>query len=524
VPVQAKLKIGQPGDKYEQEADRVAEQVMRMPDPRLQRQVEPEEEEEEMLQAKPLAPQIMPLVRRQIEPEEEEEEEPIQAKQVVSRQTPQAGPSLEAQIRPLRGGGRLLSQSVRDFFEPRFGHDFSRVRVHADAKAADSARAVSAQAYTVGHNVVFSAGQYAPGTRAGRRLLAHELAHVVQQTKLESMTAGSESLAEVKARRSGEAVADSRTTRVRLRVGGVAFHLQPKSDDVKISEREINLIFLRIYGAKRRAMSLFSIRPPPGKFYEWDIRVGELVGRSQKLERALIRRGTSLDKRTVEREIEGIEAMSKRIVEMGEPKEAWKLRREIEREFRIRILAGERQWTVEDLSDLKATLGRLDASEKAIVARFAFIREGKKPATEERCGQTTVETVRVGGITRFRVRSVRMWDECFGRPMTLRHGIRGTQRMQLGVPMGQARIQHEIGHTIDLFQNNPQIRQQFVNLIRLNRRLTRTHTIPANEPNEEAFAEAFAVFRTAPKLLRAVNPQLFRWFNRGWHIRTRARR
>jgi hypothetical protein len=65
--------------------------------------------------------------------------------------------------------------------EPRFGHDFSRVRVHTDARAAESAEAVHATAYTVGRDVVFGAGQYAPQSEAGRRLLAHELAHVVQQ-------------------------------------------------------------------------------------------------------------------------------------------------------------------------------------------------------------------------------------------------------------------------------------------------------------------------------------------------------
>src|SRR5262249_5093546 len=70
----------------------------------------------------------------------------------------------------------------RSFMEPRFGHDFSRVRVHTDAEATASARAVDAQAYTVGRDVVFDNGRYAPQTSAGRHLLAHELAHVVQQS------------------------------------------------------------------------------------------------------------------------------------------------------------------------------------------------------------------------------------------------------------------------------------------------------------------------------------------------------
>ena len=65
--------------------------------------------------------------------------------------------------------------------ESKFGHDFSQVRVHTDARAAESTRAVNALAYTVGRNVVFGAGQYEPGTSEGRRLLGHELTHVVQQ-------------------------------------------------------------------------------------------------------------------------------------------------------------------------------------------------------------------------------------------------------------------------------------------------------------------------------------------------------
>ena len=78
--------------------------------------------------------------------------------------------------------GQPLDAATREFFSSRFGHDFANVRVHADAGAAESARSVHALAYTVGSDVVFGAGHYAPGTRAGQQLLAHELAHVVQQT------------------------------------------------------------------------------------------------------------------------------------------------------------------------------------------------------------------------------------------------------------------------------------------------------------------------------------------------------
>lgn len=106
--------------------------------------------------------------------------------------------------------GRALDLESRAYFEPRFGHDFSKVRVHTDARAARSATAVAALAYTAGRNIVFAEGRYAPGTTAGKQLLAHELAHVVQQAStphgLESvMDAGPsdpfEQAAEARARR-----------------------------------------------------------------------------------------------------------------------------------------------------------------------------------------------------------------------------------------------------------------------------------------------------------------------------------
>ncbi|MGI8566060.1 MAG: eCIS core domain-containing protein, partial [Pyrinomonadaceae bacterium] len=81
----------------------------------------------------------------------------------------------------LRSSGEPLDAATRTLMESRFGHDFSRVRTHRDARAAESARAVNALAYTVGQDVVFGAGQYAPETMGGRKLVAHELAHVVQQ-------------------------------------------------------------------------------------------------------------------------------------------------------------------------------------------------------------------------------------------------------------------------------------------------------------------------------------------------------
>ena len=91
----------------------------------------------------------------------------------------QVAPSIVHEV--LRSPGQPLDRSTRAFMEPRFGHDFSRVRVHTNAKAAESAQAVGALAYTVGQDIVFRSGQFDPTTEEGKRVLAHELTHTVQQ-------------------------------------------------------------------------------------------------------------------------------------------------------------------------------------------------------------------------------------------------------------------------------------------------------------------------------------------------------
>lgn len=201
--IQAKLKINQPGDVYEQEADRVANEVMRMPEPvspiashgapaNIQRKCTecaggeslcPRcAEEEQRVQTKPLAESITPLVQLQLaeEPEEQEEEKTVQTKE-ASGTNPTASSAAENQINSMRGSGQPLPESVRNFFEPRFGYDFGQVRIHAGARAAQTAHDLNARAFTKGQEVIFGAGYYAPGTIEGRRLLAHELTHVVQQ-------------------------------------------------------------------------------------------------------------------------------------------------------------------------------------------------------------------------------------------------------------------------------------------------------------------------------------------------------
>ncbi len=160
--LQAKLKISQPNDIYEQEADRVAEQVMRMPDLIMQRQ--------------PL--QVTPLIQRQVA----EEKEALQAKETVDQST-NVTPSIESQISELQGGGQPLDPATRAFFEPRFGQNFREVRVHTDLKAAEAAKAVNAKAFTMGKDMVFGTWEYSPGSAEGKRLIGHELTHVMQQNE-----------------------------------------------------------------------------------------------------------------------------------------------------------------------------------------------------------------------------------------------------------------------------------------------------------------------------------------------------
>ncbi len=245
----SKYTVSTPGDKYEQEADRVAELVTRdgghyagglstgtpppiqtkcaacasggapcpacgANDQRIQRQ---SEEEEELVQTKPMSggsflqcrvgeeeegdllqrqtevkeEKDEALVQRQPEIEEEgdllqrqpknEEDEMLQMKESSSAGAPGVSKSVAGRIDGLRGGGEALSASTRAYFEPRFGRDFSGVRVHRGSGTSDVARSLNARAFTVGRDIAFGEGEYAPEASGGRRLLAHELTHVVQQ-------------------------------------------------------------------------------------------------------------------------------------------------------------------------------------------------------------------------------------------------------------------------------------------------------------------------------------------------------
>jgi hypothetical protein len=150
--MQAKLTVGPVDDPFEREADQVADQIMREPSEgkRVQRTCDKCDEEEGMQRHGDGGP------------------------------GPATAPPIVSDV--LSSPGQALDQGTRSFMEDRFGHDFSQVRVHTDARAAESAQAVSATAYTVGQHIVFAPGRYAPHHSQGQHLLGHELTHVLQQT------------------------------------------------------------------------------------------------------------------------------------------------------------------------------------------------------------------------------------------------------------------------------------------------------------------------------------------------------
>jgi hypothetical protein len=227
--IQTKLAVGPAHDLYEQEADRVADHVMSMPEPaspapnlaRPEAHLAQRQEDEE-LQTKSLAASITPLLQRQEEEElqmklavqRQEEEEELQAKPLLQRQEEeeelQAKPLLqlqeeeeelqtsraaysagfepggdfESRLSATRGSGKALPGETRAFMENRFGADFSGVRLHSGSQAAQLNREVKAQAFTLGQDIYLGEGKADLGATAGKRLLAHELTHVVQQTQM----------------------------------------------------------------------------------------------------------------------------------------------------------------------------------------------------------------------------------------------------------------------------------------------------------------------------------------------------
>jgi hypothetical protein len=174
--LQPKLEIGQPDDPYEREADRVAGQVMKMPEPAIQRF----DKDEEELQMK-----RDPAVQMACEECEEKEVrmKPLVQRKAVPGNTQTAPPEIASAIHSKNGSGRPLPEQTQQEMSSKIGADFSGVRIHHDNKAIQLNRDLGAKAFTVGNNIFFNHGQFSPDSGEGKKLLAHELVHTVQQTQ-----------------------------------------------------------------------------------------------------------------------------------------------------------------------------------------------------------------------------------------------------------------------------------------------------------------------------------------------------
>ncbi len=198
LPIQAKLEVGAVDDPLEREADRVADQVMRMPEPAADQSWRPRMPPRSGVAGYPTASEHGALVRRKCScggscdkcksQESDDEHGKLQRKpdtpQISRAASSPAATGIEAPPivhEVLRSPGQPLDAATRAFFEPRFGYDFSGVRIHADNGAAESAMHMKADAYTAGPDIVFAAGRFEPASSEGRRLLGHELTHFVQQ-------------------------------------------------------------------------------------------------------------------------------------------------------------------------------------------------------------------------------------------------------------------------------------------------------------------------------------------------------
>jgi len=165
------LRVGDANSVHEQEADRVADEVMAGETPRIDWSLS--------------KMSIGSGLQRQCACGGSSECAECAGNKTVQRKADGTGggtyaPAIVHEV--LSSPGRPLDPATRAFFEPRFGHDLSKVRIHTDAHASQSARAVSALAYAIGSDVVMGSEQYSPGTREGKQILAHELAHVIQQS------------------------------------------------------------------------------------------------------------------------------------------------------------------------------------------------------------------------------------------------------------------------------------------------------------------------------------------------------
>jgi outer membrane protein OmpA-like peptidoglycan-associated protein len=194
--VQAKLNVGKSNDKYEVEADHVADKIVsnnttKSAEPFFSSstsknqatQIHKKENTENEIQEKPLAESITPVTHLQPIQKCDCDKENVQKKEEDESQNDTPNPNFERQLNSSKGGGTSLSKNTQTEMESGFGTDFSNVRIHNDSNAVQMSEEIGAQAFANGNDIYFNEGKYDPNSQSGKHLLAHELTHTVQQGK-----------------------------------------------------------------------------------------------------------------------------------------------------------------------------------------------------------------------------------------------------------------------------------------------------------------------------------------------------
>ncbi|WP_372743238.1 DUF4157 domain-containing protein [Neptunomonas sp.] len=521
--IQTKLAINKPGDIYEQEADYITEQVMRMPEPEFQR-------------ACPCGGGCLKC--RTARPGQKHER--LQTKHVgLSDSGQTAAPPIVYEV--LRSPGQPLDSMTRAFMEPRFKHDFGGVRVHTDSRAAESARAVSALAYTVGRNVVFGAGQHAPESRAGRRLLAHELTHVVQQAPLLQRQPDPEA---------DKANVDACLKQTKDLLPGKVGLVEHINRGVLLDEA---------IGKERQSLEAQIRQKYDARKFVCEAGVPAML--------ALFYNRDYHNRLWVDRARESFTKHPEFYSSAGSDK-VIKTKAFLTKKYRITLEPGDKAWSPEDIRLLAEALGKLTDSEIPLIADYRFIRwtnrcnqfiaanPNYKCELEDYgdCGLHLAEVVH-------RDYTITMYD-CF------KSDPDETAKKGYNVQPGADIIVHEIGHAIEFaklrlalekqgdakreYQRlnkladaatgnakvslnqqvaaakkmlaeadkavndamSPSVLDQFTALTKEKPALT-----PYSKKNTmEAFAEAFMLYKVAPDKLKKANEPLFNWFAKGGSI------
>lgn len=298
--IQPKLVIGQPNDRYEQEADRVANQVMQMPSAgmgrsiqplslnhshSLQRQIESPEEEEkdEIVQAKEFSypsihlhnPQAQDTIQRQVKEDLKEDPKKDPKKDIEQEKTIQTKPAsghsssvitnFQTQLRSSQHGGQPLAPPTRKSMESRFNHDFSGVRVHTDRNAAQLNQHIHAQAFTHGQHIYFGQGAYQPGSFTGEHLLAHELTHVVQQTggsniQPKALVQMRSSSSHLQARRNPQSIPISSTTETTLQNPDAGDPIPAQVQQQIATQVDADLSSVRVHTGERASLAATNLQ------------------------------------------------------------------------------------------------------------------------------------------------------------------------------------------------------------------------------------------------------------------------